>query len=181
MSSPAQHPTAATLEALAWDRAVPAALARHLASCGACREVVAAQDPTVLFGLLGELPATRPSPAYPGIAAMLAAAPAELAPAPEPAGDGHRTPRLALAAAAAALLLVTLFAARHAPAPHAVRATRSAPAPTSELTAAPVLVAGDVPEVVSHVDSPTAEVISIVPPGGGGPTVTLIVDQEFDL
>lgn len=137
-----------------WDGGGPpsAAEAAHLAHCPDCMAAFAGHDPLGPFRLLNALPPACPVPPLPALEY----------PGPAPLGAAWKS---LLAAAAAAVAAAALwFAVRPA-----------APSP-------PVLAqAGSLPPVVGGIGNPGAEVVTLVPPGGEGPSVTLLVGVEIDL
>lgn len=150
------HLAPAALGRIAAGDAIGAGEAAHLAACADCRRALARVDPTALFGLLGALPPAWPEPAYPVL---------DL-PVRRPAVAR----RAGLAAAAGLLAALALWTASRPPAPPPVQAA-ALPAP------------GEIPEIVTHVDSKTARIVTLVPArngGGEGPTVTLIVDAGLE-
>lgn len=127
----------------------------HLASCSACLAALDAIDPSASLGLLGWLPEAEPLPPRPRL------------PERAPSRSGWRIAAgLAAAAAMGAVALGTLLGPPAAP----------------ELTASVADErAGTWPGIVRHVESETATVVTLVPPGSEGPTVTLILDEGLDL
>lgn len=129
--------------------------ASHLAHCLQCRQALAARDPLAMFRLLAVLPPPYDPPPFPVLEW----------PGPAPRWVFWKG---ALAAAAAILAVVALWFA-----------TR----PGTPPPAAPVVLAHSktLPPVVSRVEAPGAQVLTLVPPGGEGPSVTLVVGTEIDL
>ncbi len=171
--SASRHPAPALLDAFVAGTPAGAELAAHLARCAACRRTVAARDASALFGLLADLPA-RPVPAWPGIEAVLAAT-GDTRPHVARAPSPWRT-ALASAAMLAAAALALVFAVR----PPAVSRAEQA-RPLARVNVAVATASAATQAVVGQVDSPTAQIVTLVPPGGDGPSVTLILDEGFDL
>jgi hypothetical protein len=133
----------------------------HLLGCAACRGALAQLDPSALLGLLAVAPVA--APAQPLLARTEA----------RRAGAGP-VRRLLVASAAAGLAAAALLVATLAPPPAGPVVAERGPAPVQESPPR-------WPSVVDSVQSPTARVVALVPPSADGPTVTLILDEEFDL
>ncbi len=160
--APASHLEAARLGelALASPSASPA-LARdeaaHLARCARCRGELARRDPTAVFLLLAALPLTEERP------------PRLELPARRPAAGLRRARRVALTALSAAAALLAGIA------------LLEPPDPAEAWLPAGGMSAGGRAGIVRRVHSDSATVVTLLPPGGDGPTVTLIIDDGVEL
>ncbi|RMG45464.1 MAG: hypothetical protein D6718_07315 [Acidobacteria bacterium] len=150
------HPDPEVLAGLAAGRPPAPGEARHLAACPACRRELSAKDPSALFALLAVLPDPVAAPPPP----RLGSVPRRSA----------RLLRLALAAAAAAAFAAGVWGVR----PPDRRARLAALPELAPIGRAPA-------PIVRRVDSRRARVVTLLPAGGEGPTVTLILDKELDL
>jgi len=131
--------------------------AEHVARCARCRATLARHDPTALFGLLAVLPAAEAVPARASL------------PPRRGLARAHRARRAAIATLAAAAALIAGFS------------LLERPEPESPWLPAPGLEARARPGVVRRVHSDSATVVTLLPTGGQGPTVTLIIDEGIDL
>lgn len=145
--------------------------AGHLARCPECRRAVAASDPSALFGLLAVLPPAITIPPAPRI---------DRWPLRQRPAVASSRGRLLLAGVAALLTLATLTTFRgeyqdgRAPAAPRLAADRPAPRRADARRVA-------LPALVEAVYSPTAQIVTVVPPDQDGPAVTLILDGGIDL
>jgi hypothetical protein len=127
----------------------------HLLTCARCRRRLAELDPSALFGLLAGLPVGDALPERPAL--------------PPRRGQARTGARWLAAAAAALAALAALYGLARPPADAGI------PVWAQGLhDAAPA-------SIVRRVESPTATVVTLLPPSGRGPTVTMIFDEEFDL
>lgn len=124
------------------------------------RSRVAESDASALFALLGSLPPTDGVPPMPRLAGVAVA-------------RRGRLVKSAVAAAAGLVACAALVVAVQVPATDAGLERAGSFRPPAHR--APVS------EVVRRIDSPTAQVVTLVPPSADGPTVTLIIDEEIDL
>lgn len=140
-------------------------LGSRLAQDPELRRQLAERDPSAVFSLLSALPLEAPLPARPVLPARNAR-------------PGVSRGRRLLAVAAAALGLAALLSLPGADLGVGPGAERNLVQQDSG-TVGPS--SGRYYQVVTKVDSPTAEIIVLVPTEASGPTVTLIVDEEVDL
>jgi hypothetical protein len=133
---------------------MPPGFRSHVLGCADCHARLARIDPCAPFGLLSALAAQDPLPSRPEL------------PHRQHASAAVRW--LAGAAAAAVAVL-------------AVAGLMRAPRQTSLESAVMARAVGPYPGIVRRVESPTATVVTLLPPTAGGPTVTLIFDEDLDL
>lgn len=154
----------ASLDCLAAGGTPDPVLCARLAQDSALRRQLAERDPSAVFSMLSVLPLEASLPARPVL--------------PVRSRSGALLRRRVFAALAAVLGLAALLSLAGTDLDAGPGAVRNL-AHQYLGTAGPS--SGRYYQVVTKVDSPTAEIIVLVPPEASGPTVTLIVDEEVDL
>lgn len=153
------HTAATRLSEIAAGAMPEPAEADHLLACPVCRHSLAERDPSALFALLG------------AGASWVDAGPMPALDLP-PRRPAHPWVRQLLIAAAALLAFGCLLFLSNTPhkSPVVVAAADSFST-----------MAKSYPPVVSKVESSRAQILTLVPPGGEKPSVTLILGEEIDL
>lgn len=153
------HTTATRLSEIAAGAMPEPAEADHLLVCPVCRRILADRDPSALFALL------RTDAGWAG------AGPMPVLDLP-PRRQARSWLRQVLIAAAALLAFGCLYFLGLTPESGPIVAGSADSFST---------VAKQYPPVVSKVESSSAQIVTLVPPGGEKPSVTLILGQEIDL
>ncbi|RMF75536.1 MAG: hypothetical protein D6738_03570 [Acidobacteria bacterium] len=161
MSAPEPRIDAARLAEIAAGETPSVDEARRLLAEDELRRQLAGHDPSAVFAVLGALPLDPPAPPRP-------------APALWPARSSRRSLRLLLAAASVLVAVAGLVLVGRAPLP-------GRDGPAAAITADAAEPRASWPAAVERVGSPTARIVTLVPPAEGGPVVTLILDDGVEL